>query len=57
MKKLRILITMLGVVLWVLPAGAEKIRLTDAEMDGITAGVTGVFVLPPLTPQLHAVRS
>jgi hypothetical protein len=40
MKKLSvlILIAILGMVLWALPAGAEKIRMTDAELDGITAG-------------------
>jgi hypothetical protein len=48
MKKLSVLflIAILGIVLWVLPAGAEKIRLTDAELDGITAGVI-VFTVPP----------
>jgi hypothetical protein len=46
MKKLSVLflIAMLGIVLWALPAGAEKIRLTDAELDGITAGF--VFTTP-----------
>ncbi len=41
MKKLSVfcLIAILGIVLWALPAGAEKIRMTDAELDGITAGV------------------
>ncbi len=41
MKKLSVLflIAILGIVLWALPVGAEKIRLTDAELDGITAGV------------------
>ncbi len=40
MKKLSVLmlITMLGIILWVLPAGAEKIRLSDAQLDEITAG-------------------
>jgi hypothetical protein len=46
MKKLGalFLIAILAIVLWALPAGAEKIRLTDAEMDGITAGF--VFMTP-----------
>ncbi len=40
MKKLSLLnfVAILGIVLWALPAGAEKIRLTDAELDEITAG-------------------
>ncbi len=40
MKKLRLLsfVAVLGAVLWALPAGAEKIRLTDAQLDEITAG-------------------
>jgi hypothetical protein len=40
MKKLSvlILIAILGIVLWALPAGAEKIRLSDAQLDEITAG-------------------
>jgi hypothetical protein len=40
MKKVSvlILIAILGVVGWTLPAGAEKIRMTDAELDGIAAG-------------------
>ncbi len=43
MKKLSVLflIAILGLGGWALPAGAEKIRLTDAEMDGITAGSNG----------------
>lgn len=42
MKKLSVLflIAILGIVLWALPAGAEKSRMTDAEMDGITAGAS-----------------
>ncbi len=50
MKKLSVLflIAILGIVLWALPAGAEKIRLTDAELDGITAGLI-VFTVPPPT--------
>ncbi len=51
MKKLSILflIAVLGIVLWALPAGAEKIRLTDAELDGITAGVPAlILVVPPV---------
>jgi hypothetical protein len=50
MKKLSVLIfiAILGVVLWALPAGAEKIRLSDAELDGITAGfVCGLICVPP----------
>jgi hypothetical protein len=50
MKKLSVLIlvAILGLVLWALPAGAEKIRLTDAELDGITAGVVcGLICVPP----------
>jgi hypothetical protein len=45
-----LLITALCLVGWVLPAGAEKIRLTDAEMDGIMAGAPPpplVTVPPP----------
>ncbi len=40
MKKLSVLflIAILGLGGWALPAGAEKIRLTDAELDGIAAG-------------------
>ncbi len=55
MKKVSVLclIAILGFVLWALPAGAEKIRLTDAELDGITAGkvATGTFTftIPPPT--------
>ncbi len=54
MKKLSVLflIAIFGIVLWALPVGAEKIRLTDAELDGITAGAVGfpcgqVCVPPP----------
>jgi hypothetical protein len=48
MKKLSILIAILGIAFWVLPAGAEKVRLTDAQMDGITAGTTcGQICVPP----------
>jgi hypothetical protein len=49
MKKLSVLIlvTILGLVLWALPAGAEKIRLTDAELDGIAAGIPGVTLFVP----------
>jgi hypothetical protein len=53
MKKPSILflIAILGVFLWALPAGAEKIRLSDAEMDGITAGTIsfpcGQVCIPP----------
>jgi hypothetical protein len=49
MKKLSVLIVVaiLGIVLWALPAGAEKIRLTDAELDGITAGFA--LMIPPPT--------
>jgi hypothetical protein len=54
MKKLSalILVAILGIVFWALPAGAEKIRLSDAEMDGITAGTVGfpcgqVCIPPP----------
>ncbi len=53
MKKLSVLIlvAILGAALLALPAGAEKIRLTDAEMDGITAGILpGVsLIAPPMT--------
>ena len=54
MKKLSvlILIAILGVVLWALPVGAEKIRLSDVELDGIAAGV--VLNIPP-PPQFFAV--
>ncbi len=47
MKKLSVLclIAAFGLVLWALPAGAEKIRMTDAELDGITAGFS--FGIPP----------
>ncbi len=47
MKKLSVLflIAILGIVLWALPARAEKIRMTDAEMDGITAGAS--LAIPP----------
>ncbi len=40
MKKLSVLclIAILGFMVWALPAGAEKIRMTDAELDGVTAG-------------------
>jgi hypothetical protein len=40
MKKMSILIliTVLGIGGWALPAGAEKIRLTDVQLDEITAG-------------------
>ncbi len=40
MKKVNalILIAILGVVGWALPAGAEKIRLTDDQLDEIMAG-------------------
>ncbi len=50
MKRLSvfILIAALCLVGWALPVGAEKIRLTDAEMDGITAGRAGVgLTIPP----------
>ncbi len=50
MKKLSafILIAILGLVLWALPAGAEKIRMTDAELDGIAAGAPcGLICVPP----------
>ncbi len=49
MKKLSVLflIAILGLGGWALPAGAEKIRLTDAELDGITAGN---FTLPCISP-------
>ncbi len=53
MKKLSVLIlvAILGIVFWALPAGAEKIRLSDAELDGITAsGVPipcGQVCVPP----------
>ncbi len=40
-----ILIAALCLVGWALPASAEKIRLTDAEMDGITAGAS--LNIPP----------
>jgi hypothetical protein len=48
MKKLSVLIlvAILGLVLWALPAGAEKIRLTDAELDGIAAGFL-LQIMPP----------
>ncbi len=53
MKKLSVLflIAILGIVLWALPAGAEKIRLTDAELDGITGGAQ--ISVPPLTSPLY----
>lgn len=51
MKKLSVLflIAILGVVLGALPAGAEKIRMTDAELDGISAGLIPAvqLTLPP----------
>ncbi len=40
-----IVIAALCLVAWALPAGAEKIRLTDAEMDGIMAGAS--LNIPP----------
>jgi hypothetical protein len=52
MKKLSVLflIAILGIVVWALPAGAEKIRMTDAELDGIAAGIPGVsLTVPPLS--------
>jgi hypothetical protein len=41
MKKLSVLILIaaLSLVGWALPAGAEKIRMTDAELDGVAAGL------------------
>ncbi len=33
-----VLIVLVGVLGWALPAGAEKAVLTDAELDGISAG-------------------
>jgi hypothetical protein len=44
MKKLSVffVITILGIVLWALPAGAEKIRLTDDQMDNVAAGTNGL---------------
>ncbi len=44
MKKVSVLIlvAILGIVLWALPAGAEKIRLSDAQLDEIAAG-NGLF--------------
>ncbi len=50
MKRLSVFILIAALCLlgWALPAGAEKIRLTDAEMDGITAGVVcGLICVPP----------
>jgi hypothetical protein len=40
MKRLSVLILIVAfaVVGWVLPAGAEKIRLTDDQMDNVAAG-------------------
>ncbi len=60
MKKLSVLILVatLGLVLWALPAGAEKIRLTDAELDGITAGVPcGLICVPPPSSVSGIVRA
>ncbi len=53
MKKLSVLIVVaiLGIVLWALPAGAEKVRMSDSELDGIAAGIPGVKLnIPPPSP-------
>ncbi len=49
MKKVSVLflIAILGIALWALPAWAEKIRMTDAELDGVAAGF--FFTIPPPT--------
>jgi hypothetical protein len=49
MKQMSVLIVVaiLGLVLWALPAGAEKIRLTDAEIDGIAGGISVVSLVAP----------
>jgi len=46
MKRLSVLILVVvfGLVGWALPAGAEKVRLTDDQMDNVAAGSNG----PPL---------
>ncbi len=50
MKKLSVLMLIVALCLvgWALPASAEKIRLTDAELDGITAGFPLVLEVPPV---------
>jgi hypothetical protein len=35
-----ILVAVLGLVGWALPAGAEKVRLTEDQMDNVSAGLT-----------------
>jgi hypothetical protein len=42
-----ILIAVFGLVGWALPAGAEKVRLSDAQLDEITAGGCLICVPPP----------
>jgi hypothetical protein len=52
MKRLSvfILIGAIALVGWALPAGAEKIRLTDAELDAITAGVPPPLIMLSVPP-------